>query len=74
MMSKYRYQVLRDIQKRCRDLIVQICDWEDVKILKGIVSKDPFHMHIEYRPSQSVSDLVKRLKGRSSRRIEEEFP
>ena len=31
-------------------------------------------MHIEYGPSKSVSDLVKRLKGRTSRRIEEEFP
>lgn len=74
-VTKYRYQVLKgDIQKRCRDLIVQICDSEDVKILKGVVSKDPVHMHIEYGPSKSVSELVKRLKGRTSRRIQEEFP
>ena len=74
-VTKYRYQVLKgDIQKRCRELIVQICDSEDVKILKGVVSKDHVHMHIEYPPSKSVSDLVKRLKGRTSRRIQEEFP
>jgi putative transposase len=31
-VSKYRYQVMKgDIQKRCRDLIVQIRDSEDVK-------------------------------------------
>ena len=47
-VTKYRYKVLRgDIQKRCRGLIVQVCDTEDVKILKGVVSKDHVHMLIE---------------------------
>ena len=50
-VTKYRYKVLTgDIQKRCRDLIVQVCDSEDVKILKGAVSKDHVHILIEYRP------------------------
>ena len=74
-VTKYRYPVLKgDIQSRCRDLIKQICDAEDVRVLKGVVSKDHVHMHIEYRPSSSVSDLVKRLKGRTSRRLQEEYP
>ena len=30
-------------------------------------------MHIEYRSSQNVSTLVKKLKGRSSRRLQLEF-
>ena len=45
----------------------------DVKILKGAVSKDHVHMHVEYPPSLSISDLVKRLKGRSSRLLQKEF-
>jgi putative transposase len=54
-VTKYRYHVLKgDIQKRCRELIIQICDAEDVKILKGVVSKDHVHMHLEYPPSKSV--------------------
>ena len=74
-ITKYRYQVLRgDIQARCRELITQICDAEDVRILKGVVSKDHVHMLIEYPPKTSLSDLVKRLKGRTSRRLQEEFP
>ena len=74
-VTKYRYQVLRgDIQRRCRELIIQICDAEDVRILKGVVSHDHVHMLIEYPPKRSLSDLVKRLKGRSSRRLQEEFP
>ncbi len=74
-VTKSRYPVLKgDIQKRCRELIIQICDAEDVRILKGVVSKDHVHMHIEYRPSKSISDLVKRFKGRTSRLLQQEFP
>jgi len=58
---------------RCRSILIQICEAEDVRILKGVVSQDHVHMHVDYRPSQSVSDLVKRLKGRSSRQLQQEF-
>ena len=72
--TKYRYKVLQgDIQKRCREILKQICDSEDIIILKGVVSKDHIHMHINYLPSKSISDLVKKLKGRSSRKLQQEF-
>ncbi len=74
-VTKYRYPVLKgDVQCRCREIIIQICDAEDVQILKGVVSKDHIHMHIEYPPRVSISDLVKRLKGRTSRILQREFP
>lgn len=64
-VTKYRYPVLKgEIQKRCRELIIQICDTEDVKILKGVVSQNHVQMHIEYPPSKSIRDLVRRIKGR----------
>src|SRR5215212_3728715 len=45
--TKYRYHVLEgDIKVRCRELLMQICDAEDVRILSGVVSKDHVHMHI----------------------------
>ena len=73
--TKYRYAVLRgDVQKRCRDLLIQICNSENVHILKGVVSKDHVHMHVEFPPSLSISVLVKKLKGRSSRMLQQEFP
>ena len=72
--TKYRYAVLKgEVQIRCRDLIRQICDAMDVRILKGVVSKDPVHLHVSYPPKVSVSDLVKRLKGRRARLMLEEF-
>jgi putative transposase len=74
-VTKYRYPVLKgDIQSRCREIIIQICDAEDVQILKGVVSKDHIHMHIEYPSRISISNLVKRLKGRTSRILQREFP
>ncbi|NLV45711.1 MAG: IS200/IS605 family transposase [Candidatus Hydrogenedentes bacterium] len=74
-VTKYRYKVLEgDIKKRCRELLIQICDAEDVCILSGVVSTDHVHMHIEYPPSVKISDLVKRLKGRSSRLLQREYP
>ena len=73
--TKYRYKVLEgEVQKRCREILIQICNSEDVRILKGVVSKDHVHMHIEYPPKLSVSDIVKRLKGRTSRKLQLEFP
>ena len=50
-ITKYRYHVLQgDVQKRCRDLLIQICNSENVRILKGVVSKDHVHIHVEYPP------------------------
>lgn len=74
-ISKYRYHVLQgDVQLRCRDILRQRCNSLDVEILKGVVSKDHVHLHLSYPPKLSVSDLVKRLKGRSSRMLLQEFP
>lgn len=74
-MTKYRYAFLKgESQKRCRELIIQVCDAEDVTILKGAVSKDHVQLHIEYPPSKSVSELVKRRKGRRSRLLQQEYP
>ena len=66
--TKYRYDVLKgDIQIRCRELIRQTCDSLDIQILKGVVSKDHIHLHVSYPPKLSISDMLKRLKGRSAK-------
>ena len=72
--TKYRYGVVHgEVQLRCRDLIRQVCDTLDVRILKGVVSKDHVHLHLSYPPKVSVSDMVKRIKGRSARMLLDEF-
>ena len=66
-VTKYRYPVLKgDVQKRCRELLIQTCDAEAVRILKGVVSKDYVHMHIGYpvRSSRILQDEFPELKKR----------
>lgn len=73
-ITKYRYKVLQgDIQLRCRELLRQISAANDIKILKGVISKDHIHLHISYPPKLSISEIVRKLKGRSSRRLLDEF-
>ena len=73
--TKYRYKVLEgDIKVRCGELLIQICEAEDVQIISGVVSSDHIHLHVDYLPSISISNLMKRLKGRSSRKLQQEFP
>ena len=73
-VTKYRYKVLQgDIQARCREIIIQLCDSEDVRILNGVVSKDHVHLHVEYPPSKSISELMRQIKGRTSRLLQKEY-
>ena len=73
-ITKYRKPILRgEIGKRVRELVRQTCASLDVYIVKGHVSKDHVHLLVSVPPSLSVSELVKRLKGRSSRKMLEEF-
>ena len=74
-VTKYRYEVLtQDVGVRTRDIIRQICDQKDINILRSVVSKDHVHLYISYPPKYSVSDMVKWFKGRSSKKVQEEFP
>jgi putative transposase len=71
---KYRYAVLNgDIQHRCRELIRQTCGSLNIQILKGVVSKDHIRLHVSYPPKLSISDMLKRLKGRSAKILLPEY-
>ena len=74
-VTKYRYHVLTgEIQRGCRDLIKEICDANDVRILKGVVARDHVHMHVSYPPSLSIPELMRRIKWRSGRKLLMEYP
>jgi putative transposase len=73
-ITKYRKQVLMgQIGLRVRELIRQTCGTLDVYIEKGHISSDHVHLLVSVPPHISVSEVVQRLKGRSSRRLLEEF-
>ena len=73
-ITKYRKPVLRgEVAIRLRELVRQTCATLDVYIVSGHVSKDHVHLLVSIPPNLSVSDFVQRVKGRSSRRMMDEF-
>jgi len=73
-ITKYRKPVLRgEIAERTRDLIREICKANDVEILKGHVSREHIHIFVSVPPSISVSDLIKSIKGKTSRKMLMEY-
>ncbi len=74
-ITKYRYPVLiGDIAIRARDLIRQICTENQGEIIRGTVARDHIHIYVSIPPYLSVSKLVQYLKGKTSRKIQFEFP
>lgn len=74
-ITKYRYKVLTgEIGQRAKDLIRRICNEENVEILSGAVSPDHIHILVSISPSTTISTLVKYLKGKTSRKLQMEFP
>lgn len=72
--TKYRYDVLSgDIAWRCRDLLREICSSLDIEIYSGKVGKDHVHMYMSIPPKHSIASVVQRLKGKSSRRLQDEY-
>jgi putative transposase len=72
---KYRYKVLTGkVRERVRDIIRQVCDDLGVTIISAALSTDHVHMFVEIPPHVSVSDFMQRAKGRSSGRVQQEFP
>ena len=73
-ITKYRKPVLRgEIALRLRELVRQTCEQLEVYIESGHVAREHVHLLVSCPPHLSVSELVKRLKGRSSRKMLEEF-
>lgn len=74
-ITKYRYKVLSGkIAYRLRELLRQGCEARNIIIVKGSISKDHVHMLVSCPPNISVSDMMQYLKGRSSKKLQEEFP
>ena len=74
-ITKYRKRVLTgEIRLKIREIIAQVADTLGIKIINGVLSADHVHMFVQIPPHICVSDFVKLAKGRSSRRIQQEFP
>lgn len=72
--TKYRYAVLRgEIAVRTRDLIREICEAREMGIVKGVVSSDHVHLFLGAPAHLAPAQIMQWIKGRSSRRLQQEF-
>jgi len=73
-VTKYRYQVLQgEVALRVRELVRQTCGMFEIEIIRGVVSKDHVHILVSAPPTMSPSEMMRRIKGRSSAKLFEEF-
>ena len=73
--TKYRFKVLKGrVRLRVRDICRQVCHENEVDILRGVLSSDHVHMFVSVPPKLAISDLVRKMKGRSSQKVQREFP
>ncbi len=73
-VTKYRYQVLKaDVGLKARELIRETCQAFEIEILKGVISKDHVHLLVSAPPNMGPSEIMRRIKGRSSTKLFESF-
>jgi putative transposase len=72
---KYRRKVLAGgVDKRLKEIIYQEATELSCEVLELEVMPDHVHMLCEIDPQFGVHKFVKRVKGRSSRLLRQEFP
>jgi putative transposase len=74
-VTKYRYKLLTgEVGQRVRELVKQTCEAFEIRIIKGVVSKDHVHILVSTPPEMAPSEIMRRIKGRTARKLFEEFP
>ena len=63
-----------DIRMRLADIFLTTAERHNFEIKAWEIMKDHVHLFINIRPSQSISDIIRYLKGASSRELRMVFP
>ena len=71
---RYRRKVLiGGVEKRFKELLSEICEENDFKIVALEVMPDHVHVFLNTLPSISPSDVMAKVKGVTSRELRQEF-
>src|SRR5690625_294818 len=57
-----------------KELVQQICEKKDVKIVAMETDKDHCHLLLNVPPTYSLADVMAKVKGGTSKILREEFP
>ena len=73
--TKYRKPVLTlEMQTRCEEVIKEVADDMDVKIVQIAVNAEHVHIFLEYPPKLALSKIAQKFKAISSKVLRQEFP
>ena len=73
-VTKCRYKVLAgEVAERVREWVRETCEASEIRIEKGVVSKDHAHILASCPPPMALSEIMRRIKGRTSSKLFEEF-
>ena len=74
-ITKYRRKILRGkIVNRLKILLMQGCTAKGITIVRGNIQPEHVHLLLSISASLSVSQVMQYIKGRSSKKLQEEFP
>jgi putative transposase len=73
--TKYSYKILSgDVGLRARAVIREICAEHGIEVVKGNVRPDHIHLLVSAPTHLSVAKMAQFLKGKSSYRLQRDFP
>ena len=73
--TKYSYNVLKgDLALRLRDIVREICSEYRMETIKGNVRSNHIHIMVSAPAHLSPAKIAQYLKGKSSYRLQREFP
>lgn len=74
-VPKYRRRILiGKVAKEIRSLMYRACEMNKWWIHEIEVQKDHVHIMIQIKPNDKLSEVVRILKGGSSKKIQEKYP
>lgn len=74
-IPKYRKRVLTgQVGEAVRHLVRRICSELEIRIISGKVAPDHVHLFASYPPHLAISDIMQKIKGKSSYKLFQMFP
>lgn len=67
LVPKYRHKIFTGSVKRdCEKVILEICARKGYRVISLHVADDHVHLFLEFHPTESLSGVIKQLKGESA--------
>jgi putative transposase len=73
--TRFRFQALQSgVDRRFIEVLREVAGEQDFRVLPASVNEEHVHLLLSLQPKHSVADIVKAVKGRTSRVPRQEFP